>query len=55
METDECMTCGIDEGVTGGWCEPCWGVVKQQVLDKYLCSECGEALPRKGECSCLTS
>ena len=48
----ECTTCGTDEGVTGGWCDPCWVHVKDKVLDKYLCSKCGEALPKKGICPC---
>ena len=28
--------------------------VEAEVLDKYLCSRCGEAMPRKekGECPC---
>ena len=54
LSDKECMTCGIEEGVKGGWCDPCWLVVKDQVLDKYLCSKCGDALPKKGDCPCLT-
>ncbi len=53
-DVKECMTCGTDEGVKGGWCDPCWKVVKAEVLDKYLCSKCGDALPKKGECPCLS-
>jgi len=49
----ECGTCGIKrEEVKGGWCDSCWEVAKKKVLDKYLCSVCGDALPKKGDCEC---
>ncbi len=51
----ECITCGTSEDVKGGWCEPCWKVAKKDVLEKYLCSKCGDAMPRKGDCQCEVS
>lgn len=31
-----CETCGTAEGSTlGGWCDPCWKVAKDRVLEKF--------------------
>lgn len=54
VDKPKCMTCDTEDGVIGGWCNPCWEIAKKDVLAKYLCSRCGEAMPRKekGDCPC---